>query len=283
MNSKLFNTILMVAQFVPIPVVQVAVRVINIAKAAYSVYQGVKHGSIAMVAGGVAGAFGGAAKLGQTLGSTASWVGTASTVANVAKGVGAAHQAISEGNFGAAASLAANYFGADSTAANVLGTVAKADGVRQAIKNDNLFGVVSSGASLLQDFTGAKGDAFLETINKHTNVIEKIDHARKTGNYAEALGLLNDNFGDKLNIPQSTQETLQRIESGIRYAQKVDQLIDNKDYAAAANLLLDTASSQISNPQTQHKLETFSNTLSTVDNAVKAYDEGRFNLSLIHI
>ena len=64
-NSQLFNTLLMVAQFIPIPMVQVAVRVINIVKAAYSVYQGVKHGSIAMVAGGVAGAFGGAAKLGQ--------------------------------------------------------------------------------------------------------------------------------------------------------------------------------------------------------------------------
>jgi len=53
MESKLFNNILMVAQFIPIPVVQIAVRAINIAKAAYGVYQGVKHGSIGMIAGGV--------------------------------------------------------------------------------------------------------------------------------------------------------------------------------------------------------------------------------------
>ena len=70
MESKLFGQILMVAQFIPIPIVQVAVRVANIARAAYSVYQGVKHGSLAMVAGGIAGAVGGAGALGKMAGAT---------------------------------------------------------------------------------------------------------------------------------------------------------------------------------------------------------------------
>ena len=42
-------------------------------------------------------------------------------------------------------------------------------------------------------------------------------------------------------------------------------------------MLLDTASSQVTNPETQQRLQSFSNTLTTVDNAVQAYDDGRFN------
>jgi len=98
MESELLGKIMMVAQFIPIPIVQVAVRVYNIAKAAYGVYQGVKHGSIAMIAGGVAGVAGGAAGLGKAIGATGNWVNTAAKVANVAKGVGAAHQVIAEKN-----------------------------------------------------------------------------------------------------------------------------------------------------------------------------------------
>ncbi len=277
MESELLGKIMMVAQFIPIPIVQVAVRVYNIAKAAYGVYQGVKHGSLAMIAGGVAGVAGGAAGLGKALGSTGNWINTAGKVANVAKGVGAAHQVIAEKNLGAAASLASNFFGADSTAANVLNTAVKVENVANAVKNDNLFGVVSSGTSLLQDFTGPEGDAFLSTINKHTNTIQQIDNARKTGNYAGAIGLVRQNFGNSLNIPQGTQETLQRVENGIRYAQTVDKLIDNKDFASAANMLLDTASSHVTNPQTKQNLQSLSNTITNVDNAVVAFEDGRFN------
>jgi len=267
MESELVGKIMMVAQFIPIPVVQVAVRVYNIAKAAYGVYQGVKHGSLAMIAGGVAGVAGGAAGLGKAIGATGNWVNTAAKVANVAKGVGAAHQVIAEKNL----------VGENSTAANVLNTAVKVENVANAVKNDNLFGVVSNGTSLLQDFTGPEGDAFLSTINKHTNTIQQIDTARKTGNYAGALGLVRENFGDALNIPEGTQQTLQRVENGIRYAQTVDKLIDNKDYAVAANMLLDTASSYVTNSQTQQNLQSLSNTITNVDNAVVAYKDGRFN------
>ncbi len=277
MESELLGKIMMVAQFIPIPIVQVAVRVYNIAKAAYGVYQGVKHGSLAMIAGGVAGVAGGAAGLGKALGATGSWVGTAAKVANVAKGVGAAHQVIAEKNLGAAASLASNFFGADSTAANVLNTAVKVENVANAVKNDNLFGAVSAGTSLLQDFTGPEGDAFLETINKHTNTIQQIDTARKTGNYAGALGLVRENFGDALNIPEGAQNTLQRVENGIRYAQTVDKLIDNKDFASAATMLLDTAASNVTNAGTKQNLVSLSNTITNVDNAVVAFEDGRFN------
>jgi len=161
-----------------------------------------------------------------------------------------------------------------------LNTAVKVENVANAVKNDNLFGAVSSGTSLLQDFTGPEGDAFLETINKHTNTISQIDTARKTGNYAGALGLVRENFGDSLNIPQGAQDTLQRVENGIRYAQTVDKLIDNKDYASAANMLLDTASSHVTNPQTRQNLQSLSNTITNVDNAVVAYKDGRFNEAL---
>jgi len=277
MESELLGKIMMVAQFIPIPFVQVAVRVYNVAKAAYGVYQGVKHGSLAMIAGGVAGVAGGAAGLGKAIGATGNWVNTAAKVANVAKGVGAAHQVIAEKNLGAAASLAGNFFGADSTAANVLNTAVKVENVVNAVKNDNLFGAVSAGTTLLQDFTGPEGDAFLETINKHTNTISQIDTARKTGNYAGAIGLVRENFGGTLNIPKGAQETLQRVENGIRYAQTVDKLIDNKDYASAANMLLNTAASNVTNPGTKQNLLSLSNTITNVDNAVVAFEDGRFN------
>ena len=277
MESELLGKVLMVAQFIPIPIVQVAVRVINIAKAAYSVYQGVKHGSFAMIAGGIAGVAGGAAGLGKAINATGNWVDTAAKVANVAKGAGAAHQIIAEKNLGAAATLASNAFGANSTVATVLNTAVKVDNVVKAAEDGNLFGVVSGGTTLLQDFTGPQGDAFLETINKHTNTIQQIDTARKTGNYAGAIGLVRENFGDTLNIPKGTQETLQRVENGIRYAQTVDRLVDNKDYASAATMLLNTSASNVTNEGTKQNLVSLSNMITKVDNAVVAFEDGRYN------
>ena len=68
MQSKLFNSILTVAQFIPIPIVQAVVGVINMAKAAYMTAQGIKHGSIGMVLGGVAGVAAGVASAVAALG-----------------------------------------------------------------------------------------------------------------------------------------------------------------------------------------------------------------------
>ena len=59
MNNKLLGTVMSFAQFVPIPMVQLLARGYNLARSAYGVYQGVKHGSMSMVLGGAAGVFGG--------------------------------------------------------------------------------------------------------------------------------------------------------------------------------------------------------------------------------
>jgi len=276
MQSELLGKIMMVAQFIPIPVVQVAVRVYNIAKAAYGVYQGVKHGSLAMVAGGIAGVAGGAAKFGTAMGSTAKWIGTANKIANTASAVGAAHKVISEGNISGAIDLASNYFGADTKMGSALNTLGKVEDTRQAIKSGNVFAAVSAGTNLMQDFTGPEGDAFLSTINKHSNTIQQIDHARKTGDYSGALNLVRNEFGDVLKLPQGTQDTLQRIEKGINFAQNVDNLVNEKDYKGAADMLLNGLASQVQNPETLAKINTFSNTLNKIDSAATAVNDGRY-------
>jgi len=219
---------------------------------------------------------GGAAGLGKALGSTGKWIGTATKVANTARTVGAAHSVIAKGNISGAIDLASNYFGADTKVGNVLNTLGKVEDTRQAIKNGNVFAAVSAGTNLMQDFTGDQGDAFLSTINKHSNTIQQIDHARKTGDYAGALNILRTEFGDTLKLPESTQNTLQRVENGINFAQNIDNMIDGNDYKGAADLLLNGLASQVTNPETLERINTFSNTLNKIDSAATAVNDGRY-------
>ncbi|MEE9335114.1 MAG: hypothetical protein V3U65_13580 [Granulosicoccaceae bacterium] len=187
MQSKLFNILLTIASFIPIPIVQVIVRVVNVVKAAYNVYQGVKHGSIGMVLGGIAGVAGGVAQLGKMAGATGSWVGTANRIAAGARTASLAHQAISTKNWSAAASLAGNYFGDDHSVTKALDVAVKVDRVNTAIETGDAVAIANAGATFAQNFTDDKADAALDRVRASTATIQNIQRAADNGDTLDAI------------------------------------------------------------------------------------------------
>jgi hypothetical protein len=105
MQSKLFAAVLMVCRFIPIPIVQLVVRVIDVVRAAYMVYQGIKNKSLGAVLGGVASLAGGAANLAGSLGASAATVSTINTVASAASKLSMAYSAAANKDIGAAMGL----------------------------------------------------------------------------------------------------------------------------------------------------------------------------------
>jgi len=225
MASKLFNQLLTFASFIPIPMVQLVVRGINIAKAAYMTYQGVKHGSIGMMLAGVAGVAGGAAGMGKALNSTGAWVGKAANIAKVAKTASMAHTAIAKRDFGAAISMAKGYFGPNHAASSTLNFLGKVDNINTSIQKGDVAAAVAQGAGLAQNYTGAKTDAALDKLIDTAGSINRVQQAVDKGDYATAIttgaGLAQNFTGSKgdafldtvINKTNSIDAAAQRVET----------------------------------------------------------------------
>lgn len=266
MQSKLFNTILMLAQFIPIPFVQVAVRVINAAKAAYQVYQGVKHGSIGMVLGGVAGVAGGIGGAGKLLGASAKFVDTAGKIANGARTAGAAYQAIAKGNFSAAAGLASNYFGgSDTSVGRTLGAAGQVANAVDKAKDGDILSAIQSGQAAYSGYTGAnaansnspvqangasagsdvqrggiqgfidniKGNDTFQAITENVSTIRGIVKAVKDGNYSDATSVFLTNYAGDLGIGQNSQNTINQWADVIEKVNDTKELVEDGKYSAA--------------------------------------------------
>ena len=107
MQNPILQSVMAVAQFIPIPVVAVVARAYNAASAMYSAYQGIKHGSIGAVLRGVAGMAGGASQLGGILGASQKFVDTAARIGQYAGQASQAYHAIAEKDFTAALAMGA--------------------------------------------------------------------------------------------------------------------------------------------------------------------------------
>jgi hypothetical protein len=197
MQSKIFQAIVTVAQFIPIPVVAMVARGINMAMSAYNVYQGIKHKSWGAVLGGVAGVAGGVSKLGQAFGASSGFVNGAASFAKHAGNAAMAYKAIAQKDFSAAAGLAANYFGGtgDNKIADTIKQAGKAHQVYQSVKSGDYLNAIGAGSSLMQEFTGAAGDKVLQTIGQNAETLQKVQNAVKTGNYSAAASILTEQYG----------------------------------------------------------------------------------------
>ena len=268
MQSKLFNTILMVAQFIPIPIVQVAVRVINIAKAAYQVVQGIKHGSIGMVLGGVAGVAGGVGNVGQMLGASAKFVDTATKIANGARTASAGYQALAQGNFQAAAGLASNFFGgADTQLGRNIGAAGQAIGAVESAKNGDILGAIQDGRAAYSGFTASndassdsvnnasgsssaaaqsepatgiqgfidsvKGNATFQAVSENVSTIRDIVKDVKDGNISDAAQMFLGNYAEDLGISQNTQDTITEWAGVVETVNDTKEALEDGKYPAA--------------------------------------------------
>lgn len=151
MQSKLFAAVLMVCRFIPIPIVQLVVHIVDAVRAAYMVYQGIKHKSLSAVLGGVASLVGGAGNVAGALGASASTVGTISSVANAASKLSMAYNAVANKDIGAAMGLLGGVSGVQGTAlGTAAGYVQQGLGIRQAVRSGDTAAALGGAFGLAQ-------------------------------------------------------------------------------------------------------------------------------------
>ncbi|MDT7836062.1 hypothetical protein [Aquabacterium sp. OR-4] len=161
MQSKLFAAVLMICRFIPIPVVQLAVRIVDVVRAAYMAYQGIKNKSWGAVLGAVASVAGGAANIAGSLGASASTVANIQAVASAASKLNMAYNAIANKDIGAALSLAGGAFGSGTQASSTLATLQTVGGyvqqglaVRAAVRGGDALGALSGTLGLASGALG---------------------------------------------------------------------------------------------------------------------------------
>lgn len=164
MQSKLFAAVLMICRFIPIPVVQLVVRIVDIVRAAYMAYQGIKNKSWGAVLGAVASVAGGAANVAGSLGASAATVANIQAVADAASKLSTAYNAIANKDIGAALSLAGGAFGSNSPASSTIQTLQTVGGyaqqamaLRSAVRSGDALGALSGTLGLAGGALGKDG------------------------------------------------------------------------------------------------------------------------------
>jgi LysM repeat protein len=154
MQSKIFAAVLMVCRFIPIPIVQLVVRIIDIVRAAYMVYQGIKNKSLSMVLGGVASIAGGAANVAGSLGASASTVTAIRSVADGASKLSMAYNAVANKDLGSALGLLGGMTTQGTTLNTMAGYAQQAVGVGQAIRTGDTLAAVGGAIGMAGSYNG---------------------------------------------------------------------------------------------------------------------------------
>jgi hypothetical protein len=229
MQSKLFNAVLMICRFIPIPVVQLVVRVVDVVRAAYMVYQGVKNKSLSMVLGGVASLASGGAKLAGSFGASLSTVNTIKSVADAASKLSMAYNAVANKDIGAALGLLGGAVGGPSasptmnTLVTVGGYAQQAIGIGQAIKNKDALGALSG-------TLGLAGTAIGSDSPQSRNLSQNLANAKEVVTGLQAVREISRGNLDAAQSLASSMSSAQRA------SQQSDALLAQQraDEAAAA-------------------------------------------------
>ena len=161
MQSKLFAVVLMICRFIPIPIVALVVRIIDVVRAAYMVYQGVKNKSLSMVLGGIASLASGGAKLAGSFGASLATVNTIKAVADAASKLSMAYNAVANKDIGSALGLlggAVGGPGASPTMNNLVtvgGYVQQAVTIGQAVKNKDALGALGGVVGMASSYNNS--------------------------------------------------------------------------------------------------------------------------------
>jgi len=234
LNSPIFNALLLIASF--IPVLNVVVLVIQIVKAVYMIYQGIKHGSIAMVLGGIASLATGVGNLGAAMGASAKFVATAGKVADWANAAAKTYQAASQEDFAAAFSILSETFtGTD--AGTAFGHASNAYSAYETVDSGDMLGAMSIGSGLLGDLTTGDTAEFFDSVDGHTETFGNIVEAVRTGDYRAAADNLIANYGDNIGLDTDQQARVVQIAGALETADGARHMIKDGNYAGAAMAL----------------------------------------------
>lgn len=237
LNSPIFQMIMTIAQFIPIPIVQAIVLVVRIVKAAYAVYQGIKHGSMAMVLSGVAGMAAGVAGLGGMVGASQGFIDKANQVATWANRASKAYTAMAKQDFGAALDIASEAF-SGTGASSTIDTARRAYRAGEAVSRGDVIGGIGLGSDLVGDLTGEQ--AFSD-IADNAGTVGAIVSAARSGDYGTAASMLVANYADDVGLDANARARAGDIANALRTADGARRMIADGDYGGAANALLDTA------------------------------------------
>jgi arsenate reductase-like glutaredoxin family protein len=279
-QSKLFQGILTIAQFIPIPVVQMVARGINLATSAYNVYQGVKHKSWGAVLGGVAGVAGGVSNFGKTLGMSSGFVNKAASIAKHAGTASMAYNAVANKDFSAAANLAANFFGGNKAVANTIQQAGKAHQVYQSAKGGDYLNAIGVGSTLMQDFTGPQGDKILQSIGQNTGVLQSVAQAVSKGDYSGAVSLLSEQYGGNLNLNHEDKAKLGKVTQTFQQLHQASQMIKSHQYSDAAQTLLKTAEQHTDSTEVRDRLTTASQKVQQFNQVINDVKDGNYAESI---
>ena len=271
--SEWFGWVLMVCQF--IPVLNVVVAVINIVRAAYMVYQGIKHGSIAMVLAGVVQI----CSAGSQFAKGMNMEGLATKLADYAAKAKTAYQIYSAAttkDFAKAALLVAGAAKVDPALIETLETIVKIQTTVKAIQS----GDIATAATAAYDLANSSGlidkndkDAH-ETWQQAVKLAE-IAQAARTGDLTKAAGAVYD-FATIANLMPQTSETMDGILDKADDFRDAQNAIDRGDYAKAAQLI----SAAFGSPQSLETISGYVQDFQAIAQAARSGDvSGAFERS----
>jgi hypothetical protein len=185
MQSKLFAAVLMVCRF--IPVVQFAVYVIDVVRAAYMVYQGIKHKSLGAVLGGVAGLVSGAGNVAGAFGASAATVNTISNVATAASRLSMAYSAVANKDMSAAMGLLGSFGGQGSTLSTATNFAQQGLGIRDAVRSHDALAALGGTLGLAGAATGNEQLAYARDAVNGARAVRELDR----GNLDAAQSLVS--------------------------------------------------------------------------------------------
>lgn len=201
-----------------------------------------------------------------------------------AKTASAIRQAITSGDYSAAADLISKQYGDNLSLSpvfrerlsNFSQTVENVNKVQQLIENKDY----AAAAQLLQETANhnISSPETRERIETASQVVQKIDTAVKAfndGRHVDAIKISSEALGYPLD--DKTEQFLVDLKQTSQELETAKKLGESGDYANAAQVLIDAAKIHVSNSDVRERLTVASETFQLVDNAKNAVNEGRYD------
>ncbi len=237
MQSKLFAAVLMICRFIPIPIVALVVHVIDLARAAYMVYQGIKHKSLGAVLGGVASLVGGAGNVAGAFGASAATVNTISNVATAASRLSMAYNVVANKDIGSALGLLGGAVGGPgastqmNTLASATGYAQQALNIREAVRSRDALAALGGTLGLGAQVSG-NGSAMGQNLSQAQEVVTGLRAVREIGRgNLDAAQSLASGMG-------SAQAVARDFNAGVEQRQRDAEAANNRTLLNAADAQL---------------------------------------------
>ena len=187
------------------------------------------------------------------------------------------YSALAKGDLRAAMSFGAEAFGS-SPAAPFFRAAETGLAAREAARSGDVFGAIALGSNALAQLPGTRHDAMLERVGGHALDGRAIVAMARDGDYAGALGMINDTYGSALGLDAGTRAGIDRFAATFSTVQEAMTLADTQgDYTGAARMLFGEAAANVSDPAAKARLEGAAQTFARMGEFAEDMDAGRLS------